>query len=85
MDVATSVLEGFLGIDAVSGASLDALELCELLSKLIITCSRAMALAIIEDCSRKISTDEQSLLFLYQGFINGGRIGSRISYIFFQK
>jgi len=55
------LLEGFLGTVAVSSAGLTALEACELLSRHMVVCSRAMAV----DCFWEISFDE---LFLYLGF-----------------
>ena len=40
------------------------LEACELLSRHIITCSWAIALAMMEDCPRKISANEQIFVVL---------------------
>ena len=52
-DVAASLLEGFLGIAAESGAGLAALKACELLSGLMLACSWAIALMRKEDHLRE--------------------------------
>jgi len=42
-DIAASLLEGFLGITAVSDAGLAALKACELMSRHMVACLGAMA------------------------------------------
>ena len=54
-------LGGLLGHHCVTG--LASLDVCELLSRLMIACSRAMTV----DCFREISSDEQIFVVLVSG------------------
>ena len=76
---------GVLGITAESGAGMAVLEACELLSRLMLACSRAMTLTRKKDRPRKLSFNEQVFVVLARGSVNGGTTGSRISCISFQK
>ena len=67
LDVAASLFEGFLRINAVSGADLASLEACELLSRHIDACSGAMSSSRMGDCPRKISVDDQIFVILVSG------------------
>ena len=58
LDVDASLLEGFLGITAESGTGLAALKVCELLSRPMLACSRAIVF-MRKTALEEISYDEQ--------------------------
>ena len=83
MDIAASFMEGFSGIEVVDGVRLASLEKRNVVGKIQLLAPGTAARMKIA-LKRSLSMNK-SLLLLYWGSVNGGRAGSRISCIPFQK